>query len=129
MTVSQNKAPGSAIDQAASMNFSQMSRALTTFVTFASSTLASTGHRSVYSVLFLIAFIKSSRHRIEMFAPVTFFKLRLMSINVSSSGERQSIVIINAPRLPPCATSLVELENRSIKTPIPSVVFAALVVG
>ena len=106
-----------------------MFRALTTLVTLASSIGTSIGHCSVKSVLFFTANIKSSVSLIEILAPVTFFKSRLILIKVSISGYFIDIVSIRAPLRPPCATSLQVLEKRSIKTPIPSVVPAAFAVG
>ena len=123
--VFQKSAPGSADAQALSTNWSQMSFALTILVIFASSRGRLTGQRSVYFSSFSTACKKSSVNLMEMLAPVTLVRSRLMLRNVSISGWRQSIVSINAPRRPPCATSRVELLKRSMKTPMPSVVLAA----
>ena len=69
--------------------------------------------------------MNSSSIFIDIFAPVTFLVSVLASINDSQSIELIWVDKSNAPRLPNCATSLIELEYLSIKGMIPVDVNAA----
>ncbi|MNY01410.1 hypothetical protein D3C86_1339380 [compost metagenome] len=58
--------------------------------------------------------MNASLIRTEMFAAVTLPCSNLASMKSSASGCSIETESINAPRLPSCATSRVELEKRSM---------------
>ena len=70
--------------------------------------------------------INASVSLMEMFAPVIFVKSFFASMNLSASGCSIDNDNINAPRLPFCATSFVDVEKRSINDTTPEVVIALL---
>jgi len=60
-----------------------------------------------------------------MFAPVILLVSNFASIKDLESIDLQCVANINAPRLPLCATSLIEFENLSMKGTTPVDVKAA----
>ena len=125
--VSQKRRPGSAEACADSIISCHSSRAFAVSQILGS--FESTGQRSSTSSPPLTAFINSSVNLTEIFAPVTRFKSLLIFIKSNICGWCTDMLNIKAPLLPPCATSLHEFENLSMKTSIPSVVFAAFEVS
>ncbi len=73
--------------------------------------------------------MKSSSILTEIFAPVIFPASNFASIKSSASGCFTEIDNIKAPLLPSWATSLVELEYRSINGTTPVEVKALLLTG
>ena len=77
----------------------------------------------------MIDSIKSSGILTDTFAPVTFPSVIFASMKASASGCLIEILNISAPRLPSCATSLVELEYLSINGTTPVEVNAEFSTG
>ena len=127
MMVSQNITPGSADFHALWMILFHKARASTSLVYFGLG--ESMGYCWMKGLFSLTHCMNSSVRRTEMLALVMRPCVILASIKASESGCLMLMVIIKAPRRPSWATSLVELEKRSMKGTTPVEVRAQFFTG
>ena len=127
MIVSQNSTPGSALFQALWTIFSHSLRADISLRTHGWS--LSTGNCCVKYPFSAAARINSSLILTLTLAPVTLPSSILASMKAPASGCLMETESISAPRLPSCATSLVELLKRSMNGTSPVEVRAELLTG